>query len=570
MSARVWDSLWSNRSAFAMWLILAAVAAACASQQHGDQGPSAAPSSTQRSAPSTAAETTTTEYPSQTSTLPTSTLQVSTTLPPIGPTASLTCNGTPLAPGPGSAVIPSRGEFAWANFTFEETAGSSPIVFRTFDFGDGGGTMRADSERDLQDLVRQHQYQFAGRFVTEVTLMDVNGLFTSDSCPTTVLCLLSNEMDLRLEYVDLYQSWFLADPSEDDIREFIESVHADEEAACSGTRANVLPATADDVLPTTSISTGQGASTPGTSPGTGFLETPYFSVPIPVGYSPVTIEQDVGYGLRTRLEGPDGKFIVIEHSPWGGGTVEEAAEAVAAGLGTRVTAPVEYERMGDRETWSFSFLSSNDEWRDDIFFKGDNRGFAVLAGGDECGGVTAAARAVVVSLQEPSEAALSVGLDLVWHSGVRGRPVLAPRRWAAEFVDGCGSGSWSFWSDPTDPGESIRLETGVSRGSWLAQDGDPASIDPTDLLIGTFGPDLSLIQASPTAYVFIGVTSLANPTPRSHLNGLFVEGLWVAETDLTGEPTSYRLISLTTSEPGLSYIELVTEVTTGFQTETSE
>ena len=96
--------------------------------------------------------------------------------------------------------------------------------------------MRADSERDLQDLVRQHQYQFAGRFVTEVTLMDVNGLFTSDSCPTTVLCLLSNEMDLRLEYVDLYQSWFLADPSEDDIREFIESVHADEEAACSGTR----------------------------------------------------------------------------------------------------------------------------------------------------------------------------------------------------------------------------------------------------------------------------------------------------------------------------------------------
>jgi hypothetical protein len=54
------------------------------------------------------------------------------------------------------------------------------------------------------------------------------------------------------------------------------------------------------------------------------------------------------------------------------------------------------------------------------------------------------------------------------------------------------------------------------------------------------------------------------------LNGLFVEGLWVAETDLTGEPTSYRLISLTTSEPGLSYIELVTEVTTGFQTETSE
>ena len=443
--------------------------------------------------------------------------------------------------------------------------------------------MRADSERDLQDLVRQHQYQFAGRFVTEVTLMDANGLFTSDSCPTTVLCLLSNEMDLRLEYVDLYQSWFLADPSEDDIREFIESVHADEEAACSGTRANVLPATVDDVLPTTSISTGQGASTPGTSPGTGFLETPYFSVPIPVGYSPVTIEQDVGYGLRTRLEGPGGKFIVIEHSPWGGGTVEEAAEAVAAGLGTRVTAPVEYERMGDRDTWSFSFLSSNwdpeaeydiNAWwamqRDDIFFKGDNRGFAVLAGGGACGEVTAAARAVVVSLQEPSEAALSVGTDLVWHSGVRGRPVLAPRRWAAEFVDGCGSGSSSIWSDPTDPGESIRLSTGVSRGSWFALDGDPASIDPTDLLAGKFGPDLSLIQVSPTAYFFSGVIPFDDPGPWSHLNGLFVEGLWVAETDPTGEPTSYRLISLATSKPGISYVELVTEVTAGFQTETSE
>ena len=77
MSARVWDSLWSNRSAFAMWLILAAVATACASQQHGDQGPSAAPSSTQRSAPSTAAETTTTEYPLPTST---TTVPVTTTL----------------------------------------------------------------------------------------------------------------------------------------------------------------------------------------------------------------------------------------------------------------------------------------------------------------------------------------------------------------------------------------------------------------------------------------------------------------------------------------------------------
>ena len=77
MSARVWDSLWSNRSAFAMWLILAAVATACASQQHGDQGPSAAPSSTQRSAPSTAAVTTTTEYPLPTST---TTVPVTTTL----------------------------------------------------------------------------------------------------------------------------------------------------------------------------------------------------------------------------------------------------------------------------------------------------------------------------------------------------------------------------------------------------------------------------------------------------------------------------------------------------------
>jgi len=70
-----------------MWLILAAVATACASQQHGDQGPSAAPSSTQRSAPSTAAVTTTTEYPSPTST---TTVPVTTTTEYPSPTSTTT------------------------------------------------------------------------------------------------------------------------------------------------------------------------------------------------------------------------------------------------------------------------------------------------------------------------------------------------------------------------------------------------------------------------------------------------------------------------------------------------
>lgn len=127
---------------------------------------------------------------------------------------------------------------------------------------------------------------------------------------------------------------------------------------------------------------------------------PRFAGTLPDSWSVASEDRDVGYGYRSRFNG-DGHFVIVDTTPsYADGTsqtIEQSARDVAATL--RSASPVTAERMGNKDTWWFTYTGTDGVLRIDIFFEEAGDGYAVLAGSnndsDEAFGI---ARSFVASL----------------------------------------------------------------------------------------------------------------------------------------------------------------------------
>lgn len=93
---------------------------------------------------------------------------------------------------------------------------------------------------------------------------------------------------------------------------------------------------------------------------------------------------DVGYGYRSKINSPtDSAFLIIDTTPsertTPGSSIEDSAYWVAGTISS--ASPVVYERMGDKDTWWFSFNGRDGSQRVDIFFQDEaGTGYAVVGG----------------------------------------------------------------------------------------------------------------------------------------------------------------------------------------------
>ena len=131
-------------------------------------------------------------------------------------------------------------------------------------------------------------------------------------------------------------------------------------------------------------------------------ENPRFASALPEGWIPLTENVDVGYGYRTRFQGPASDFMFIDTTPAdrarAGVTIEESAHQVAATISS--SSPVRGEMIGDKQTWSFTYTGNDGTPRIDIFFTVNGDGYAVVAGsGNDPANAFDVARDFIASLE---------------------------------------------------------------------------------------------------------------------------------------------------------------------------
>ena len=279
-----------------------------------------------------------------------------------------------------------------------------------------------------------------------------------------------------------------------------------------------------------------GATAVTTLPAAQRVTADHFSFELPNGYIVVDLDKDVGYGLRTRLEGPGDAFIHIENSPWGGGSVFEAASEIAASVGSRLTSGPTSVTENGTEAVYFRFVSSAGDPRIDIFFRVGERGFAILGGSSQdFSSVEATSWEILSTISVggvPPHSGGSAGL--IERTTARGAPVLVPEGWTAEFIDGGGSGSWSVWTNPVSESQTVTVESGVSMGSWFELDGVSGSIDPTLLVAPLVGAAGRLDRLDRYTFTYSG----------SDPSGMPVRGAWLATLDYGGSVCCFLQISV--------------------------
>jgi|GEM_PF-640100 len=130
-----------------------------------------------------------------------------------------------------------------------------------------------------------------------------------------------------------------------------------------------------------------------------------FASALPEGWVALTENVDVGYGYRTRFQGPASDFMFIDTTPAerarAGVTIEESAKQVAATIAS--ASPVRGEVIGDKQTWSFTYTGNDGTPRIDIFFTVNGDGYAVVAGSaSDPDSAFSVAREFIASLEQSS------------------------------------------------------------------------------------------------------------------------------------------------------------------------
>ena len=274
-----------------------------------------------------------------------------------------------------------------------------------------------------------------------------------------------------------------------------------------------------------------------TAPAAQRVFADHFSFELPSGYVVVDLDKDVGYGLRTRLEGPGDAFIHIENSPWGGGSLFEAASAIADSVGSRLTSGPTSTVQNGTEAVYFTFRSSAGDPRIDIFFRVGERGFAILGGSSRDFTNVEAISWEILSTITTVDAPPHSGDTgrLIELTSSRGVPVLVPEGWTAEFIDGGGSGSWSVWTNPASESQTLTVESGVSMGAWFELDGVSGSIDPTMLVSPWIGANGQLDRLDRYTFTYSGFDPSGTP----------VRGAWLATLAFDGSVCCFLQLSVT-------------------------
>jgi len=113
-----------------------------------------------------------------------------------------------------------------------------------------------------------------------------------------------------------------------------------------------------------------------------FLST-RFEAKVPEEWATRKNNVDVGYGYRSEFRAESGTdFLIVDTTPADratpGVTIEQSAYYVAGNVSS--ASPVQYERIGDKDAWWFSFTGNDGSQRIDIFFEVDGVGYAVIGG----------------------------------------------------------------------------------------------------------------------------------------------------------------------------------------------
>lgn len=126
-------------------------------------------------------------------------------------------------------------------------------------------------------------------------------------------------------------------------------------------------------------------------PTTGSLEVtddglaysgPRFEADLPAGWQPISEDSDVGYGYRTRFNGPDNDFLYVDLTPPthhnGLETIEESAYRIAEQVSS--SGPVYKLTIGSKVTYWFEYIGNDGSQRIDVFFTIGDTGYAVVGG----------------------------------------------------------------------------------------------------------------------------------------------------------------------------------------------
>ena len=120
-----------------------------------------------------------------------------------------------------------------------------------------------------------------------------------------------------------------------------------------------------------------------------------FDAKVPDEWSTRKNNVDVGYGYRSEFRAESGSdFLIVDTTPKDraapGVSIEQSAYYVAGNVSS--ASPVQYEKIGEKDAWWFSFTGNDGSQRIDIFFEVDGVGYAVIGGsyGDPAGAFEAA------------------------------------------------------------------------------------------------------------------------------------------------------------------------------------
>jgi len=108
-----------------------------------------------------------------------------------------------------------------------------------------------------------------------------------------------------------------------------------------------------------------------------------FDAKVPEEWATRKNNVDVGYGYRSEFRAESGSdFLIVDTTPSDraapGVTIEQSAHYVAGNVSS--ASPVQYEKIGDKDAWWFSFTGNDGSQRIDIFFEVDGVGYAVIGG----------------------------------------------------------------------------------------------------------------------------------------------------------------------------------------------
>lgn len=109
---------------------------------------------------------------------------------------------------------------------------------------------------------------------------------------------------------------------------------------------------------------------------------PRFAADLPTGWQAIAEDRDVGYGYRTRFDGPDNDFLYVDLTPPsrhdGQETIEESAYRIADQVSS--SGPVYKLTIGSKVTYWFEYVGNDGSQRIDVFFTIGDTGYAVVGG----------------------------------------------------------------------------------------------------------------------------------------------------------------------------------------------